>query len=304
MIDLRPKVLDYVKSYGPVLPVQVSKAINSNILFSSAVLSELVSNSDVIMSIAKIGGSSLYYVKGQEAKLQKLRDYLGEMPKRAYDLLKENMLLNDKKLEPYQRVALKELKDFAVPITVKYNDNELMFWKWYLATEDIVNELVRKELGIRPVAPKEELVQESKEQSQEEKKDDDICEKKEVASKKTEFKERRERHTKEKGNTTLANNIALEYFKKNDMSIVTMEIVKKNKEIAYVIDMPSKIGNLSYLAYFKDKKKISEDDLIIAHHKGQQYKMPVLFLSNGEIQKSAEEYARKEMKGLLIFKKI
>ena len=84
----------------------------------------------------------------------------------------------------------------------------------YLATEDIVNELVRKELGIRPVAPKEELVQESKEQSQEEKKDDDICEKKEVASKKTEFKERRERHTKEKGNTTLANNIALEYFKK------------------------------------------------------------------------------------------
>jgi len=79
----------------------------------------------------------------------------------------------DTEQSPLLRVSLRTIKDYAKPIEVTANGQTYLFWKWYLATEDIVNELVRKELGIRPVAPKEELVQESKEQSQEEKKDDD-----------------------------------------------------------------------------------------------------------------------------------
>ena len=142
MQDLRPKVLEYVRHNGPVLPVQVSKSIDSNILFSSAVLSELVSNGDVFMSTAKIGGSKLYYVKGQEQKLQILREYLGDMPKKAFDFLKQKQVLMDSSLEPYQRVALRELKDFAIPLTVKYNGQELLFWKWHITPNDDAEKLI------------------------------------------------------------------------------------------------------------------------------------------------------------------
>ena len=37
MQDLKFKILEYVRRYGPCLPVQLSKQINSNILFAGAV---------------------------------------------------------------------------------------------------------------------------------------------------------------------------------------------------------------------------------------------------------------------------
>lgn len=291
MIDLRPKVLDYVMAYGPALPVQVSKAINSNILFSSAVLSELVSNRQVFMSNAKIGGSSLYYTKGQEAKLQRLREYLPDMPKKAYDFLKEKLLLRDKSLEPYQRVAFRELKDFAVPITVKYNNEELLFWKWYLVTDEQVNEMIRKELGIKPEN------QEVKEPIREEKNLEEAKEEKQET-----LKEKPAR-LKKIGKEIKAD-IAMVYFQKNNINVLSAEQTKKNKENAYLVELHSQIGNLSYLACFKDKKKINEEDLILAHHNGQRHKLPVLFLASGELTKAAEELLNKDLKGMMVFKKI
>ena len=116
MDDIRNKVLSIVQSNGPILPVKISKIINQNILFTSAILSELVDRNQILLSKAKIGGSPIYYIKGQEEKLQELYDYLGDAQKKTYNLLKENMVLKDSECEPFQRVALRELKDFAVQI--------------------------------------------------------------------------------------------------------------------------------------------------------------------------------------------
>src|SRR3989338_1952911 len=217
MIDLRPKVLDYVMAYGPSLPVQVSKVINSSILFSSAVLSELVANRQVFMSNAKIGGSSLYYTKGQEAKLQRLREYLSDTPKKAYDFLKEKLLLRDKTLEPYQRVAFRELKDFAVPITVKYNNEEFLFWKWYLVTDEQVNEIIKKELGIKP--EKQEVKKPAEEEKQLEKTKE---EKQETLKEKPARPKKKDKEIKA--------DIAMIYFQKNNINILNTEQTKKNKE--------------------------------------------------------------------------
>jgi len=291
MIDLRPKVLDYVMAYGPSLPVQVSKVINSSILFSSAVLSELVANRQVFMSNAKIGGSSLYYTKGQEAKLQRLREYLSDTPKKAYDFLKEKLLLRDKTLEPYQRVAFRELKDFAVPITVKYNNEEFLFWKWYLVTDEQVNEIIKKELGIKP--EKQEVKKPAEEEKQLEKTKE---EKQETLKEKPARPKKKDKEIKA--------DIAMIYFQKNNINILNTEQTKKNKENSYFIELPSQIGNLPYLACFKDKKKISDEDLILAHHKGQHHGLPVLFLASGELTKAAEELLNKDLKGMIVFKRI
>src|SRR3989338_1959141 len=101
MHQLREKVLQFVKEQGPVLPVRISKFISSqsdatllqnnnkliatNTLFAGALLSELIANRLLKATIAKIGGSPLYYVLGQEPKLVTLRYHLSERPRMAFD---------------------------------------------------------------------------------------------------------------------------------------------------------------------------------------------------------------------------
>ena len=46
--SLRNEILNYVSKHGPILPVQISKQINNNILFAGAILSELVANKKII----------------------------------------------------------------------------------------------------------------------------------------------------------------------------------------------------------------------------------------------------------------
>lgn len=318
MIDLRPKVLEHVKMNGPVLPVNVSKAINTSILFASAVMSELVSEGELFMSKAKIGGSSVYYVKSQEGKLQMLRNYLGDVPKKAYDILKEKTVLCDKKIEPYQRVALRELKDFAVPLNVKYNGADILFWKWYLAGDDVATEIIKKDLDIKEESVentekiKSEAIPEntiekdsailqsnnSADKIADVKTDEKPQEQTTLNAAETKHKQRVDRH-KQPGNDMI-----FAYFKKNGITINSSEFIKKNKDAVYFVNLQSQIGVLPYMVYFKDKKKISEEDVILAYHKGQEHKMPVLFLSNGELAKQAQDHMDKNLKGMILFKKI
>ena len=44
MQELKFKVIEYIRMRGPVIPVQISKQIGSNILFAGAVLSELLAS--------------------------------------------------------------------------------------------------------------------------------------------------------------------------------------------------------------------------------------------------------------------
>ena len=54
----------------------------------------------------------------------------------------------------------------------------------------------------------------------------------------------------------------------------------------------------------KNKKKVSDQDIMLAHQKGQNKKMPTLFLTTGEQTKKSKEYLEKTLKGFMIFKKI
>ena len=116
--DNKEEILDLVKREGPVLPAQLAKEINTNILFASAILSELVDKKHLILTNVKKGGSPFYYIKGQENKLEALSEFLGGKPREIFDLLKEKKVIRDKTAQPWQRVALREIKDFAIPLNV------------------------------------------------------------------------------------------------------------------------------------------------------------------------------------------
>src|SRR3989344_6109054 len=128
MFNNKEVILEYVKREGPVLPIQVAKKTNSNTMFAGAILSELIANKLIKISYAKVGGSPVYFVSGQEEKLSILYEHLPGKEKEAFTLLKNNKLLVDESQEPSIRFALSQIKDFAFPFT-----------------ETIINELFKKE---------------------------------------------------------------------------------------------------------------------------------------------------------------
>ncbi len=150
------KILAIMRATGPVLPVDIAKGLKTNILLASAYLSELVARKKIKITKVKIGGSPLYYMSGQEAKLEHFADNLNEKELRAYEVLKEKKVLRDEQLTPLMRVALRQINDFAAPLNVTFEGKQELFWKWYMLNDEEVTPIIRKELGIEE--KKEEVV--------------------------------------------------------------------------------------------------------------------------------------------------
>jgi len=307
MQELKFKVIEYLRMRGPSLPVQISKQINSNILFAGAVLSELVATQKIRISHAKIGGSPVYYFPGQESRLIILYSHLHERERGAYDLLKEKKVLKDKELEPWQRVALRDLKDFAYPLQV----NNEIFWKWYLLQDNEINDLIKDYL--QKEETKQEVVQETQEVLQPIKQEITetpkvvVKEPVKVVEKPKEIKpEVRIQEPKEvekkriKKQVNIYNNL-VRYLQSRNINILEEKLIKKNKEYELILEIPSQVGKVKFFAVLKDKLKINEADLSLAHNKAQLKKMSLMFLSNGELMKSAKLYLQDNY---LVFEKI
>ncbi len=294
MVETREKIVEIVKAKGPVLPVHISKEVGMNILMASAHLAELTASNRLKISTIKVGGSPLYYLQGQEEMLQKFVSNMNDKEKKAYDLLSQNKILRDSEQEPVIRVALREIKDFAIPLYVNYNNNKEVFWKWYLISNEDAEPLIKSKL---------EIIELPAERVEEKLLKQEIKEKPIQAIQKQtkEKKEPKKYKPREKEDNFL--NDLIRFFEKNKISIVSNDVIKRNSEIDFVVEIPSVVGNLQYYCKAKNKKRISDSDLSTAYVKGQLKKLPVLFISAGELSTKAQEMLEKELSNLA-FKKI
>ncbi|MFH1637661.1 MAG: hypothetical protein ABIB71_04530 [Candidatus Woesearchaeota archaeon] len=346
MNDKEKKVLEFVRRKGPVLPVEVKKEIGGDTMLMGAILSGLIENKHLKYTIAKIGGSPLYYIEGQDAKLSRLRGHLSEKPGKAYDLVKENKVLRDRDCEPWQRVALREIKDFAKQLDANIGEKEEIFWKWHLVSDDeagkLVFEMIKDELPEdtrkkleEQYCPKEEKPSEEKQEPQAEKKpeqkeeapkEENASEEKQEpqAEKKQEEevpkekkqdvqKEARPKKPKKKAEETYRaddnNEMAAElgtfhakiaeYLRDKDIVVIEQKVLKKGKEFSFILKVPSTVGRLSYYAVAKDRKKASEKELSDAYGKGEELKMPVMFICTGELSKKARKFMEEKLPGMV-----
>lgn len=288
------QILNNVRMSGPVLPLQIAKAIGKDLLFSGAILSQLVSKKMISISYAKIGGSPVYYFKGQEPKLSMLYSNLPLKEKEAYNLLKEKKILMDSKQEPSIRVALRNLKDFASPFKANIGEKEELFWKWYVATDNEINALFGNKEEQEKIAKPEVKVEKPEIKTIEKPKKEE----KKVEQKKIEIKQKR----LEVEDDFLKNISA--YLETNKIEVLEEQIIKKKKEIDMVVKVPSNMGELYYFVAARNKKNVSDGDVSLAYHKGQEKKLPVLFLSPGKLSKKAEGYINNNLKGFLVFKRL
>lgn len=131
-LDIKDRILNTIKIRGPCLPVHIAKSIGMSILFTSAFLSELLSEKEIRISHMKVGSSSVHYIPGQEQKLENFSQYLKSREKDAYELLRERKFLKDSEQEPAIRVALRAIKDFAIP----FKRGEEIIWRYFTTKED------------------------------------------------------------------------------------------------------------------------------------------------------------------------
>ncbi|HLC74132.1 MAG TPA: hypothetical protein VJH20_05865 [Candidatus Nanoarchaeia archaeon] len=293
MEDFRPRVMDYVQRYGPLLPIQISKELNTNLIFAGAILSELVSRKSLIITHVKKGGSPFYYCKGQEEKLQNLSNYLGSKEKEIYNFLKENQVLMDINLEAWQRVAIREIRDYAHKIDYTFDEKPFVFWRWYLLNEEEAINIIKEGIETKEEDPKELEIPLKIEGSKIEMDSNEP-----LAIKISE-----EVKTNKEENKIDIDKLMLDYFNNNNIKVLGSHIVRKNSEINYEVEIKSDLGYLKYLAKFKNKKIINDKDLNNALNEGINLGMPVILLSNGLLNKKGREFLSKKST-FIMFKKL
>lgn len=331
----REMVYSLIASQGPMLPSQVKQHSHRDLIFIQAFLADLTSSKRLRVSHLKIGGSPLYYALGQEAKLQNFAGHLKGIEKEAYELLKDHKLIRADELDPQTRVALSMIKDYSKPIEAQFKEGNVLFFKWYLLSNEDAGIIIRKQylkqehkteetIEPTPEPIKEEIKQSlekevetvtvTKNVIEEVQKEPEVDHKTEPArQEKAETSKnyskfavaRDDLHIKEQQSKLWVDDIEDEFFqlikqefKKRNIEVDNVTITRKNSELDLIILVPSAIGNVRYFCKAKNKKKVNDGDFASAYLQGQNHKLPVLFLTTGESTKKALTLLETDFKGM------
>ncbi|MFA6888379.1 MAG: hypothetical protein WC254_02685 [Candidatus Woesearchaeota archaeon] len=275
-------ILQAVKLKGYVIPSDLSKQFTVDTFIMGAVLSDLVSEKKLFVSSVKIGGTPVYYIPEAREKLQELFKYLNEKDKQTYQLLQEKLVLVDTAQTPLVRVSLRNIKDFSKPIEVTAQGTTQLFWKWYLASDEEVNQKIHSFL-----TPMQESVQEKVEIKKEIKLEVKPEITLEVPEKKI-IKKEIIKKDKQQSLSVIPDDAFVQsvsaFFTQKAITLSDIIVVKKG-EIECIAHIPSSIGVFDYYCKAKNKKKCTEGEIASAFVAAQLKKLPALFLIPGEIPK-------------------
>ena len=252
MTETKGKIVSILESRGPSLPIHVSKGVGMDMLFASAFLSELLSEKRVKITSMKIGSSPLYFIAGQEAKLEGFSHHLKSREKDAFDILKSRKFLLDKEQEPAIRVALRTLKDFAFPFKFRGD----IYWRYFLVPQSDFQRA-------KPV----EVVREVK--------------KVDVPMKEEKIKVVKKKTAGRTGTSSGQSNKFFERVKEvlSGKQADIVDILSVSKE-CLVLQVTEKGENYVVVAY--NKKRINEKDIMDAYKKVSDPNMKYKILSLGE----------------------
>ena len=269
--EIKEKIKQVIEKKGPMLPTDIAREIGIDSLFTSAFLSELVSEKSILSSSMRVGSSAIYYLKEQTKDLEKFQEHIKGKKKEALNLLKENSFLVDEKLEPAIRVALKELNDFAIP----FEKNEKLIWRYFIVDENNYSseEKVKKE---KPEEPKKE---------------------KKVEEKKIPKKKKARTNTSQKKNEKFFNRVK-EFLNRNSIEITDIEGIAKDS-----LTLRIKRDEKDELLIAYNKKRLTDADFIKAYKKAKEINLRYLILSLGEPSKKISSFIE-AIKNLSDLKKI
>ena len=301
-VETHEKIIGVLNEKGPSLPINIAKVLEISSLFISAFLSELTNQKRIQVSSLKVGGSPLYYMRGQEEKLEDYYKYLHPREAEAFLLLREHKVLKDSDQDPATRVALRSIKDFSVGFKM----NEDIYWRFVSVPKEEVNAILNGNVV-------EEKVQEAVEEKIEEKIEKNNSEMVEPVVKEIKIKSEsnnkfnnplvmdKEIRKKEKPKSEFVQQV-ISFINERGLQIVE-ENDYKVKEYNCIVQIRSELGLIRFWTQAKDKKRITEGDFKKLLSNAQSIPLPAFMLYTGEISKKAKEYL-KEYGSVLKVKKI
>ncbi|GBE19854.1 MAG TPA: hypothetical protein ENG87_01265 [Candidatus Pacearchaeota archaeon] len=259
---IKEKIFFVIRQKGPSLPVHIARETGLSMLFSSAFLSELVSEEKIKISNMRVGNSPIYFIPGQEKYLEKFSEHLKSKEKEAFLRLKEKKFLRDEIQEPAIRVALRSIKDFAIP----FKSGEIIFWRYFTIPE---SELVLKQK--QPQKPSE-----TKKETQP---GLDIFDKTKTPKAK---KISKKKVINKKPGDKFFNKVK-EFLSRKLIEISDIDSFSKNE-----ITLRVRISGRENLLFAYNKKRVNEEDIVKAYKKASQLNLPYSILSLGEPLKKLE----------------
>lgn len=303
-VQIHNKIISFLGEKGPSLPINIAKQLGITSLFISAFLSELVNQNLIKVSHLKVGGSPLYFLEGQQEKLENYYRYLHPREAEAYMLLKQYKLLKDNDQDPVTRVALRSIRDFSHGFKM----GEEIYWRFFSASHEEINEIL--------YGKKEEEIPNQNEIKNEEKKEELKEDKEKIKEKETQNKEeilivKQERNSpknekklaekfdnplvikedkikKEKPRSDFVQKV-INFLNSKGIKIIE-EKEYKTKEYNCIVQIKSELGPVNFFTQAKDKKTINEDDLRKLLSTAQSIPLPAFIIYNGEIASKAKNY--------------
>ncbi len=283
MID-KEQVFSVVKMKGLVVPSDLVKDFHMDTLIMGAVLSDLVHDKKVGITSVKIGGSPVYYALENKEKLVDLAKYLHEKDKSTFQLLQEKKVLSDSMQQPLTRVSLRALKDYAKPIEVTSGNETKLFWKWYLATEqevqDSLHTFFTQQVPLQQTQqfPLQPLQQPPLVNKPLQKKQKRIQQKKEQPSQQLSLPAST---VVIPHGDSFAQQVAA-FFAQKQAQLLRFSVVKKG-EIDCVVDISTVFGSVRYFCKAKNKKRCTEGECATLFVTAQLEKLPALFVTTGVV---------------------
>lgn len=304
--QIKENIISFLEKQGPSLPVHIAGNIGQSILFTSAFLSELLSDKRLKISNMRVGSSAIHFLPGQEPQLEKFSNYLKSKEKEAYLLLKEKRFLKDSEVEPAIRVALRSIKDFAFP----FENNGEVYWRYLTATESEFKKEPSKEK--QPEKTPKKSDEEKKEEQEKESKGLDIFDKENKNSEEKSKTKKNQKAPKSVAKKTSSKskpsesarnkffNKAKDFLTEKNIEILGIEEIAINKIIFKVKDAQENETYGEYLIVVYNKKRITEEDIIKAYKKSEELKLKYKILSFGNPMKKTENIinAAKTLKGI------
>ena len=290
MIDIPQKknnIIEFLKKLGPSLPVRIARAIEMDTVFASAILSELLSSKQIITSHMKVGASPLYLLPDQKEQLETKTDNLKSIEKGTQEELKREKVIFDEEKDPATRVALRNIKDFAIPFRFKGK----ITWKYAFSPQEEIDEILfskpsEKDDSNIAIEETEKSTTDNRQPTTEsevpkawEIKKEEI----EQAKKNSKKIESTLEKPKQHDNQTFLNQIKI-FLEKQDIKIIAIEEVDKKKIIA-ITESNSKQAML----FAFNKKRITEIELFKCYKHAKKANLSYHIITKDNPTKKMEE---------------
>ena len=263
--ETKKKIVSILENRGPSLPSHISQETGFDMLFASVFLSELLSEKKIRITHMKVGSSPIYFVSGHESRLEDFSQYLKSREKDAFELLKNEKFLSDNLQEPSIRVALRSIKDFAIPFS---RDGET-YWRYFMVSEsDFPSEKREEEIPVKEEKEAEVVNEEVMEQKKKEPE----------KVKKPKTKKRSKAKSREQDNKFFDRIKELLSEKHEEIT----DILNVSKE-CLVLKIRENKEEFILVAY--NKRRIDEKDILNAYKKVSGERMKYRIMSLGEPSK-------------------